>query len=277
MKAQFTQKIIGTGERKALLIPFGEKAGQSVQYAGAPTFAYTAAGWSVDKSNMVSSPVFEIDDELENIAHLPELLRDVGAVPEGPLTLTIISDDPSDEIRASIMQALLQSKETLIYSAFGTDRGLAVTAVDKGYTFPFFSASLDHSYITAAIQFAHCIYEQSFQQKRVTSKDKPVENEKYAFRCFLLRIGMIGKEYSLARKTLLASLSGNSSFRNGERPRTAEIPAASGEPLADETTWNAANAALAAHTADDDAALAEALADAELIHGVNELMEGNHG
>ena len=86
MKAQFTQKIIGTGERKTLLIPIAEKAEQSVQYAGAP-FAYTAAGWSVNRDSVVSSPEFEIDSELECHASSPELLRD-GATSEGQLTVT---------------------------------------------------------------------------------------------------------------------------------------------------------------------------------------------
>jgi len=59
-------------------------------------------------------------------------------------------------------------------------------------------------------------------QKRVTEKDKSVKNEKYTFRRFLLRIGMIGKTYSLARKTLLASLTGNGSFKSVNSKRSDE-------------------------------------------------------
>ena len=40
-------------------------------------------------------------------------------------------------------------------------------------------------------------------------------NEKYAFRCFLLRLGFIGSEYKKERKILLQNLSGNSSWKNG--------------------------------------------------------------
>ena len=39
--------------------------------------------------------------------------------------------------------------------------------------------------------------------------------EKYAFRCFLLRLGFIGNEYKAERKILLKNLSGNSSWKNG--------------------------------------------------------------
>ena len=53
------------------------------------------------------------------------------------------------------------------------------------------------------------------QQKRVTAKEKPVENEKFAFRVFLIRLGFVGDEYKVARKILLNNLSGNSAFKNG--------------------------------------------------------------
>ncbi|NCC69938.1 MAG: virulence protein, partial [Clostridia bacterium] len=50
----------------------------------------------------------------------------------------------------------------------------------------------------------------------VNSTEKAVENEKYAFRCFLLRLGFIGSEYKSERKILLANLTGSSAFKNGQ-------------------------------------------------------------
>jgi hypothetical protein len=50
---------------------------------------------------------------------------------------------------------------------------------------------------------------------RVTATEKAVDNEKYAFRCFLLRLGFIGSEYKAERKLLLKNLSGSSAYRNG--------------------------------------------------------------
>ena len=55
----------------------------------------------------------------------------------------------------------------------------------------------------------------ALKQKRITTKEKPVDNEKYAFRCFLIRLGFIGAEYKSARKILLKNLSGSSAFKNG--------------------------------------------------------------
>ena len=47
-------------------------------------------------------------------------------------------------------------------------------------------------------------------------QEREVENEKYAFRCFLLRLGFIGEEYKVERKILLKNLTGSSAFKNGE-------------------------------------------------------------
>ena len=50
----------------------------------------------------------------------------------------------------------------------------------------------------------------------ISNKDhRSTDNEKYAFRCFLLRLGFIGAEYKTARKILLKNLSGSSAFKNG--------------------------------------------------------------
>ena len=52
------------------------------------------------------------------------------------------------------------------------------------------------------------------EAKRVLAKETYVESEKYAFRCFLLRLGFIGNDSKAARKILLRNLSGHSAFRN---------------------------------------------------------------
>ena len=51
------------------------------------------------------------------------------------------------------------------------------------------------------------------RQKR-TGAVKETDNEKYTFRCFLLRLGIIGAEYKTTRKILLRNLTGNSAFRH---------------------------------------------------------------
>ena len=40
------------------------------------------------------------------------------------------------------------------------------------------------------------------------------ENEKYAFRCWMLRLGFIGEEFKTARDTLLKNVSGDGAWRH---------------------------------------------------------------
>ena len=61
----------------------------------------------------------------------------------------------------------------------------------------------------------------SVTQKRVNASEKEVDNEKYAFRCFLLRLGFIGNEYKTQRKILLRNLTGSSAFKSGSRKEAA--------------------------------------------------------
>ena len=61
----------------------------------------------------------------------------------------------------------------------------------------------------------------SKEQKRINATEKKADNEKYAFRCFLLRLGFIGAEYKLDRKILLQNLEGSSAFKNGAKKEAA--------------------------------------------------------
>jgi hypothetical protein len=67
--------------------------------------------------------------------------------------------------------------------------------------------------------------EMAKKQQRVLATDKPVDNEKYAFRCFLLRRGFIGEEYAAARAILLRNSSGDGSHKGGSAPRKPTKPA----------------------------------------------------
>ena len=49
--------------------------------------------------------------------------------------------------------------------------------------------------------------------KRASSKPQQTENEKYAFRCWMLRLGFIGDEFETARSVLLQNLDGNGAWR----------------------------------------------------------------
>lgn len=58
--------------------------------------------------------------------------------------------------------------------------------------------------------------QQALEQKRIQAKAVNEENEKYALRTWLTRLGMNGPEHKETRKVLMKNLSGNAAFRTEE-------------------------------------------------------------
>ena len=112
------------------------------------------------------------------------------------------------------LKALIAAKGGLIKKALGVD-DLPLEITDTKVSFPWFPATPTPDEMKAYDTFICKLCEMARNQSRVNSSEKPIENEKYAFRCFLLRLGFIGDEYKAARKILLKNLSGSSAFRNG--------------------------------------------------------------
>ena len=110
--------------------------------------------------------------------------------------------------------ALLESKGNLIKAAFGIEN-VGYTLTDERITFAWFSGEITPETSRAYADFIGKICEMARRQKRVLAKAKDVENPKYAFRCFLLRLGMIGDEYKVSRRVLLERLTGNSAWKSG--------------------------------------------------------------
>ena len=119
------------------------------------------------------------------------------------------------------LDALLESKGNLIKAAFGIEEA-SYTLTDERITFAWFSGEITPETSRAYADFIGKICEMAQRQKRVIAKAKEVENPKYAFRCFLLRLGMIGDEYKTSRRVLLQNLSGNSAWKSGHEKAGAE-------------------------------------------------------
>lgn len=102
-------------------------------------------------------------------------------------------------------------------NAVGKDSNIWDLAYMTRVTFPWFKKMIeDADAANAYLHFVHALCEMACNQKRISVQEREVENEKYAFRCFLLRLGFIGEEYKVERKILLKNLTGSSAFKNGE-------------------------------------------------------------
>ena len=92
--------------------------------------------------------------------------------------------------------------------------GLRITT--EKVTFTGFPTAPDHEHLTAFAQLAVLMNQQAISQKRIQAKDVNDENEKYALRTWLLRLGMNGPDFKETRKILMEKLSGHAAFRTDE-------------------------------------------------------------
>ena len=128
---------------------------------------------------------------------------------------------PLDKVAVGNLTNLLDAKGGLIKKALG----IPATPIEIGedrVSFPWFEGELDADEVKAYSHFIADLCEMSKNQKRINATEKAVDNEKYAFRCFLLRLGFIGNEYKTERKILLRNLSGSSAFKGGVKLEISE-------------------------------------------------------
>lgn len=200
-------KVTGK-ERKALVEAIENIAGMKAVYKKAPTFEYVVNNFIIDKEETVTC---KDEGALEDLV---ERLIPEGFTPEGyEGTIALSIEIPFDNVNVGNLTKLLDAKGNLIKKALGTD-DLRVEMLEDRVAFPWFSEA-DADSAKAYTDFIAALCKMSKEAKRVTATEKEVENEKYAFRCFLLRLGFIGDEYKMDRKILLKNLTGSSAFKNG--------------------------------------------------------------
>ena len=116
-----------------------------------------------------------------------------------------------DERTLENLKNLVEGKGSLMKKAFKAD-SLEIVFDDEKVSFPWFEL-IDSDHFNAYTQFISAITKMAKEQKRILGREREVENDKYAFRCFLLRLGFIGDEYKLTRKILLENLEGSAAFK----------------------------------------------------------------
>lgn len=80
--------------------------------------------------------------------------------------------------------------------------------------FRLFNGTLHAGKIRSYIVFCLAISHQALTQKSASARRTNTDNEKYTFRCWLLRLGLIGEEFKNCRMHLMKALDGNSAWRN---------------------------------------------------------------
>ena len=231
--------LTGT-ERKALVRAVSEIIGAEAVYKYAPTFNYQIDCFTVTKDGAL-----EFDDKADNgkVKSLLDGLSKQGFIatetpcnatennskklsetnenkPHGEnvgLTVAV----PTDSVNTENLTALLSVKGELIKKALGTD-SLDFEIVGDRVSFNWFQ-NTDIENADTYTKFISALCKMSKDQKRINKTESNAENEKYAFRCFLLRLGFIGNEYKNDRKVLLKNLTGSSAFKTVKGATDNEI------------------------------------------------------
>ena len=215
-------------ERKRLVAALSNLTGVKAKYLGMPSMAYEVGDFTIDKNGNLELSDKVNSEEIERVAgHLASegfIAEEEISATEGRQTADseefglIVSMPRSNFSEGALenLQALVEAKGELIRHALDVEE-LPIEISEDEVSFPWFEELPTPEEIKAYTHFISALSEMAINQKRITVKEKEVENEKYAFRCFLLRLGFIGKEYKDERKILLRNLTGSSAFKGGAK------------------------------------------------------------
>ena len=215
-------------ERKRLVAALSNLIGVKAKYLGMPSMAYEVGDFIIDKNGNLELSDKANRTEIERVAgHLASegfIAEEEISATEGRQTadseefgLTVSMPRSNfSEGALENLQALVEAKGELIRHALDVEE-LPIEISEDEVSFPWFEELPTPEEIKAYTHFISALSEMAINQKRITVKEKEVENEKYAFRCFLLRLGFIGKDYKDERKILLRNLKGSSAFKGGAK------------------------------------------------------------
>ena len=217
-------------QRKELVKAISGTTGAKAKYMGMPTAAYEIDYFTVTKDGTL---LFDDRADSEEVEQVLEAIAAAGFECEAQEGFEAESEEQAEtspqaatdgltvemprnfftETALDNLKRIVESKAALIKKAVGAD-DLPIEVTDEKVSFPWF-AEVDADAVHAYTNFISKLSEMAKNATRVTATEKAVDNEKYAFRCFLLRLGFIGADYKTDRKILLKNLTGSSAFRNG--------------------------------------------------------------
>ena len=217
-------------QRKKMVETIGTALGTTASYCGAASFSYRVGAFEITREGSVC---FGDEADAAEVERVRTALREAGfAAEEDESEMTMAESeedaatDDEDSLTISLprssftetalknLDVLLASKGKLIQKAFNIEKA-TYTLTEETIKFAWFHGKIAEDTVCAYTDFISKLCEMAQKQKRAVAKEKPTENEKYAFRCFLMRLGMIGDAYKMSRKILLQNLTGSSAFKCG--------------------------------------------------------------
>jgi len=238
--------------RKQIVKALEEHFGVKAKYMGTPSFAYEI---TIDNNTFIIDRVGEITTAEGHEVKLESLINgDIVMEHENrPIELEVavpIGEHSGKTLRNLVN--MIYSKQPLIKKAFGLEEdiveddfsiGVNETEIEiledfqkaledigenscpgikfdfsqKTITFKFYKGDVSSEKFQVFTKFVALVNKNAKAKRYASAKVTATDNEKYTFRTWLLRLGMIGPEYKLARKILLEKLSGNGAFRKPDK------------------------------------------------------------
>jgi hypothetical protein len=221
-------------ERKELVKAVSEVLICKAKYLGAPSFSYEVGGCTIDRNGVIETPQvsdFAIKSFIEDLAakgftgEAEQETVEEAETDEEPQQIALTIQMPKTLFTPESIEnlnRLLEAKGALIQKALGLQE--LPEAVDEGdkLSFPWFKVDpKDADLVEAYGKLVCALCDMASKQKRVTAKEQHPANEKYAFRCFLLRLGFIGPDCKKVRASLLKNLTGSSSWKDDVKHENA--------------------------------------------------------
>lgn len=247
-------------DRKEIVKTLSEALGVTAKYLGAPSFAYEIKTeeeiYTIDRQGGITTLQGRAVtlNEILNGEHPEEKIEDTAI---DKFDLEILLGEHTGRTLMNILNMIyskqqliikaLELKEPFIEEAFIKNLNLkktetlekfqdAITEVgadgckgisfnfDKGtFTFKLLGENLSNEKMSAFMELASLINENAKKLKHTSFKQAQVDNPKYAFRTWLIRLGMNGSQYKDIRKTLLTNLEGSGAFRKLPQEGSAQI------------------------------------------------------
>lgn len=170
-------------------------------------------------------------------AKTPDTAKEAGAAPADPDESTdtqkdtpAVAEAEDNRLTVSIprktltddalerLKLIVSNKEVLFKRAVIAD-ALPIEVTEEEVAFPWFTLTGVDGEAAAYAQFITALCQMANEQTRILDKPYDGDNDRFAMRIFMVRLGMKGTDFALARKLMMRHLTGNSGWRYGAPPK----------------------------------------------------------
>lgn len=233
-------------DRRELVKVLGEHIGLKPKYLGVPSFAYQVGEYTVDREGRIRNKVGD-EVELEDIlnsekkttdlmialpmeGHNGKTLRNlVNMIYSRQVMIKKVFEIEENIVEGYFITAInhmdVQTTSQFIYilKELGVENCRGIHFEEDKIAFNITKQEIEPEEVKAFADFLSLLNKKAKELKYASDKQVNTDNEKYAFRTWLMRLGMIGDEYKATRKVLLQNLSGNGAFRKPGESNEAKM------------------------------------------------------